>query len=148
MSWEPEEAESRAAFLLGSLLLGIAVSVKYNGITLAAVTFGLAAVFRARREGVKAATRIVVLGALLAGAVGLPVYLRNLIMLGSPIYPPPATLARFFSGRAFPWQASVDFQSYIADRGRGFGHGLIDLVLLPIRFTYAQRHSTVPAASV
>jgi len=133
------DAAGRAPFLGGALFLGLAMGTKYNGLTLAATTLPLAALCRARRRPGEArqALGLAALASLLGAAVALPFYLRNLLVLGVPIYPPPPALARLFHPRAFPLAASEELQRYIVDvRGRGFGRGVLDFLLLPIRFSY------------
>jgi hypothetical protein len=71
-----------------------------------------------------------------ACAIGSPYYLRNWILLGSPIYPPPALAARFLHPKYFSADASRAFYNFSLARGSGYGRGLLALLSLPFNFTY------------
>ncbi len=110
------------------------MATKYNGLTLSVSTLAIFVVYRIYSQPASVASTLK--SATFAFAVAAPFYLRNLIVLGNPIYPPPPLLANLLPPRAFPMAASVDFQQYIRERGKGFGRGLLDLLLLPWRSTF------------
>jgi Dolichyl-phosphate-mannose-protein mannosyltransferase len=72
----------------------------------------------------------------LAAAVASPFYLRNWIVLGCPIYPPPPGYASFCSPKYFPRQAIEQFHNYIYLRGAGLGRGWLAFLKLPFNLTY------------
>lgn len=123
--------------LVGPLFLGLAVATKYNGLTLAALTLALAAVRLARREGTAPALRFSLPAAVTSGLFALPYLIRNAIVFGTPIYPPPPALARLLPVKTFPYSASVAYQNYVIhERGEGLGRGILDFLLLPWRLTF------------
>lgn len=76
------------------------------------------------------------LAAIVAALVAGPFYLRNWILLGSPIYPPPPILANIFHAKYLSAATIDNFYTYIQNRGRGMGHGLGAYLLLPFQLTY------------
>ncbi len=69
-------------------------------------------------------------------AVAAPFYIRNWIILGCPIYPPPPGYSHFCSPRYFPASAISQFHSYIFQRGMGLGRGWLAFLKLPFNLTY------------
>jgi hypothetical protein len=128
-----EHSTSRAA--VGGVLLGFALGVKYTAIPLVAITLVVLLYAHARRSTSLASLRSAALAMAIAAVVGSPFYLKNLILLGSPIYPPPVVLARWFHARAFSIDASSELQRAIVEYGRGLGRGPLDFLLLPWRYT-------------
>ena len=63
-------------------------------------------------------------------------YVRNWIVLGNPIYPPPPALWRLLPTPTFPLGASQTLMAYMLERGAGLGKAPADLLLLPFRLTY------------
>ena len=76
------------------------------------------------------------LGLAIAAALASPFYLRNWILLGCPIYPPPPGYAPFCSPKYFPRQAIEQFHNYIYRRGAGLGHDSLAFLKLPFNLTY------------
>ncbi len=89
-----------------------------------------------RREGwrnvFKQAGVVVGVGCLIAA----PYYIRNWIVLGSPIYPPPPGLTHFFTVKYLSPEAIALFHQYIHIRGAGLGHGILAFFLLPYNLTF------------
>ncbi len=65
-----------------------------------------------------------------------PFYVRNWILLGSPIYPPPPVLSHFFQIKYMSPEALKGFYLYMLKRGAGLGHGVGAYLLLPFNLTY------------
>jgi hypothetical protein len=65
-----------------------------------------------------------------------PVYIRNWIVLGCPIYPPPPVIYKFVNVKYLPVEAVRRFHAYILQRGVGLGRGLGAYFLLPFNLTY------------
>ncbi len=63
-------------------------------------------------------------------------YLRNWIVLGNPIYPPPPALWRLLPTPTFPLESSKSLMAYMLERGAGLGKAPHDLLLLPFRLTF------------
>jgi hypothetical protein len=124
-----------AGVLVGGAFTGFAMGTKYTGLPLA---FGLLVISVAgvvlRRE--YGNLRSVALGTALGTLLALPFYLKNYIVLGSPIYPPPPALYDYFDVPYFPRASAVALEHYSrVERGLGFGRGALDLLLLPWRFS-------------
>jgi hypothetical protein len=68
--------------------------------------------------------------------VAAPYYLRNWIVLGCPIYPPPPGYALVCSPKFMSAEVIANFQAYIRRRGAGLGRGLPAFLLLPYNLTY------------
>jgi hypothetical protein len=68
--------------------------------------------------------------------VGAPVYVRNWILLGSPIYPPAPVLSSIFHAKYMSPETVHQFHAYIYQRGVGLGRGLGAFLLLPFQLTY------------
>jgi hypothetical protein len=128
------EFRSRQA-AIGGLFLGFALGVKYTALPLVAIT--LLALFLAHAQSVSPMKllRRAALTLTIAVVVGAPFYIKNAILLGSPIYPPPVYLAHLFHARAFPIEASERLQRIMVQTFDGFGRGAIDGLLLPWRYT-------------
>jgi hypothetical protein len=78
-----------------------------------------------------------VLAAIGAGAVvAVPYYLRNWMMLGCPIYPPPPGYALFCSPKFMSADVIANFHAYIRERGAGLGRGITAFLVLPFNLTY------------
>jgi hypothetical protein len=69
-------------------------------------------------------------------AVAAPYYLRNWLLLGCPIYPPPPGLVEFCHAKYFSKQAILEFHQIIFRRGAAMGRGPLAFLLLPFNLTY------------
>lgn len=75
--------------------------------------------------------------AIVAGcAVAAPIYFRNWILLGSPIYPPPPSVANFLHVKYFSPSSLQDFYAWAFHRGNGHGRGIIHFFTLPYNLIY------------
>lgn len=133
-----------ARALAGPLFLGLAMATKYNGLLLTVATLAIAGVYQVSslNASVRSTLTSIFVGAVSAFALGAPFLLRNWVILGNPIYPPLPFLATLLPPKAFSMAASIDFQKYIQERGKGFGRGPLDFLVLPWRLTFytAQFH--------
>ncbi len=82
--WQDREPDWLA--LLG-ILAGFAFSVKYTGAVAFAAPAAAAASVLARKDGVRAALRIVAVCAIPAAVLGLPWLLKNAVITGNPLAP-------------------------------------------------------------
>src|SRR5262249_21623757 len=71
-----------------------------------------------------------------ASLIASPFYLRNWILLGSPIYPPPAGAAAYFQAKYFAVDGLRNFYQFAVHRGNGLGRGPLAYLLLPYNLTY------------
>jgi hypothetical protein len=132
------DAEQTSDYLLAGALGGFAAGTKYTGLVasvLLILVILLALVFKRNQSGLQLLKRLSLAGAVTI-AIAFPVYLRNWIFLGCPIYPAPPGLARFFHVRYMPPAAIQGFYEYIQGRGAALGHGPLSLLLLPYNLTY------------
>ena len=120
------------------LFCGFAMGTKYTGLLALPILLVSAILFRMQEHrGDRAVViRGAGLAAVVAALVAAPFYLRNWIVLGSPIYPPPPILDGIFHARYLPAEAIQNFHGYIQNRGRGLGHGFLAYLLLPFHLTY------------
>jgi hypothetical protein len=65
-----------------------------------------------------------------------PWYLRNWILLGCPIYPPPPALLPYFHVKYIPAEALQLLLARIVRETRGMGHDPMSFVLLPFHLTF------------
>ena len=128
-----ELTNARAA--IAGTFLGFAMGVKYTGIPLLAITVMVLFLAHAHRVAGRALLGRTALVLVLAAVLGAPFYLKNVLMLGSPIYPPPMLLTRWFHAQAFPIEASASLESHLRQTYSGLGRGPLDLLLLPWRYT-------------
>ena len=135
IGFDAESIKERAIF---GLFCGLAMGTKYTGL-LAVPALALCCAFvllnrdRSNRTG---GIRNLCAGLAISAAVSSPFYLRNWILLGCPIYPPPPGYASFCSPRHFPREAIQQFHNYIHLRGAGLGRSWLAFLKLPFNLTY------------
>jgi hypothetical protein len=132
------DAERPKHFLAFGLFCGFAIATKYTGLLALPALLLTAGIPVAKSGSQRARTLIAGLGIALAAAllVGAPAYVRNWILLGCPIYPPPPLLLSIFHVKYLSPDAVRDFYAYLYQRGGGLGRGLGAFLLLPFRLTY------------
>lgn len=127
--------ESRNLLFAG-LFAGFAAGTKYTGlINIALIAFAIY-VCPATRFSSRERLRSVSMVSIVALIICAPWYIRNFVMLGTPIYPPVPLLSRYLHIRSFPPAAAQEFQAYIRERGKGYGRSLFALLMLPLNFTF------------
>ena len=125
-------------YLLFGMFCGFAMGTKYTGLIACVLLIGcslLASVFLQKRD-CKMVLKGLAIACVVAAAVASPFYIRNWILLGCPIYPPPPLLPRFFEIKYMSPDAVQRFHQYILKRGEGMGRGPLTLLLLPFNLTY------------
>ncbi|HEY6127819.1 MAG TPA: glycosyltransferase 87 family protein [Candidatus Acidoferrum sp.] len=130
------DAHEKKHFAAFGILCGLAMATKYPALVAVPVLICCAAW---RPEHTRSIRGMIPGAAVAAGAaclVALPIYLKNWIFLGSPIYPPPAWAARFLHVKYFPTDAIREFYAYNIRRGNGHGRGIIHFFTLPFNLTY------------
>ncbi len=128
-----ELTTARAA--IAGTFLGFALGVKYTAIPLAAITVGVLWLAHGHRGARRALLGRTALVLTLMAVLSAPFYFKNALVLGSPIYPPPVLLTRWFHARAFPIEASASLESHLSQTYGGLGRRPLDLLLLPWRYT-------------
>jgi hypothetical protein len=112
------------------LFAGFAIGTKYTGLLFVAI-LAVSLLFYRRKP-----VRFGLLLLIAAVVVGCPWYVRNWLVLGSPIYPIPLALSKVFHSPFFPMPAVLHFDEYILGRGKGLGRGIQWLAALPFTFTF------------
>jgi Dolichyl-phosphate-mannose-protein mannosyltransferase len=132
------DARRLSDFVLAGIFCGFAMATKYTGILAAAALVAVMVPLIWQTPGLdfKVTVRRLALAGTAALAIALPVYVRNWLVLGSPIYPPTPGLLRFFSVKYMSRSAVEGFYHYIRIRGLGMGRSLTAFVLLPFHLTY------------
>jgi hypothetical protein len=132
------DAERPAHYVLFGLFCGFAMGTKYTGL-IAAVLLGgcvfFLAVFAHHREK-KVVLRHLGIACAVAVVIAGPWYIRNWLLLGCPIYPPPPLLWHFFPTGYLSPEAIRQFHASILKVGEGMGRGPLSLLLLPFHLTF------------
>ena len=132
------EAGGTRDFALSGLFSGLAMGTKYHGIIAFLLILACAFLFHllSRRENLSVILKhLAILGGV-AAAVASPWYLRNWIVLGSPIYPPTPALSHFFPVKYMPPDAIANIVAAFDRSDRGMGRDLTSFLLLPFRLTF------------
>jgi Dolichyl-phosphate-mannose-protein mannosyltransferase len=132
------DASRGREYLAAGFFCGFALGTKYTGLVgVPLLLVSMAAGWELSSEGGWRSTAkklaIICAG---AAAIAVPFYVRNWILLGSPIYPPPPVLSRFVHVKYLSAGAIRDFHAYMYNRGKGLGRGLTAYLLLPFKLTY------------
>ncbi len=124
--------------VITAIFVGGCIGTKYTGVLVASITgliilwSYLSARISWRRLLAHAGTFLLV-----ALAIGLPCYLRNIAVLGTPIIPPPPFLSELWPAVGWPTEITAAFHRRIQlEVGAGFGGGFLNLILLPWHFTF------------
>src|SRR6266481_3147055 len=132
------DAENPFEWTSFGVFRGLLIATKYTGL-LAVPVLAVGLVFL-RRKSDQEKWRRSSGGFAFAGIATLLVaagyYVRNWLVLGCPIYPPPPGLVHLCHAKYLSAQAVLDFHQYILRRGAGLGRGPLALLLLPFNLTY------------
>jgi hypothetical protein len=132
------DAEGSREYVLAGIFAGLAMGTKYTGLP-AFVLILLAAVALTWVRQLAIPAKLLGQFLLLVATailVASPWYLRNWVALGSPIYPPPPILLRFFHIKYMSPQAIDALAAIVRKEGLGMGHSLSSFLLLPFNFTF------------
>jgi len=132
------DAEQPRHYVLMGFFGGFALGTKYTGL-IAVLLLLLCAFFiesSVRGQPRKTVLKHLALASGVALLVAAPWYLRNWILLGCPIYPPPPLLLRFFAVRYLPSEALQHLLLRMWKEGQGMGRDPLSLLLLPFHLTY------------
>jgi hypothetical protein len=133
------DASLAREYLAAGLFCGFAMGTKYTGLVAFPLLLVCMAAGWARSGeggGWRPAAKKLAVACAGAAAVAAPFYLRNWVLFGSPIYPPPPVLSRFVHVKYLSAEAIRGFHAYMYNRGKGLGHGLAAYLLLPFKLTY------------
>jgi len=132
------DAQRLGHYALCGLFCGAAMGAKYTGIVAVALLL-FSALLIGRANSRRRLTDIVPLLAVASAAailIASPFYLRNWVMYGCPIYPPPPALLHFFQPKGISPLMVGSLLQNVAETGRGMGGGMAHFLLLPFNLTY------------
>jgi hypothetical protein len=132
------DAERAEHYVLFGIFCGISMGTKYTGIVACAVLIFCAFclfVWGYRRKP-KTAVLALAISCATAIVIACPFYLRNWILYGCPIYPPPPALLHVFRATNISPRILQELLKNVRETGAGMGGGLAHLLLLPFNLTY------------
>ncbi len=136
MLWDAESSKNSKWLILAGILSGLAASVKYLSLPVILIVAVILLWKSTKSGGFRQIISNLWTYGLFAGLVMAPWYVKNWLWTGNPIYP----LIWGGPGRSFLTEQLLN--EYVGSFG--FGHGLLDLVLLPYRmFAHPIRFSII-----
>jgi uncharacterized membrane protein YtjA (UPF0391 family) len=132
------DAEQPKDYALFGIFCGLPMATKYTGIMawpLLIFCSFLVSVWAYRRP-LPAILKSLGIACGSAIAIASAFYLRNWIVYGSPIYPPPPVLLHFFSPKELSPLVVPSLAGEVHFRGGGMGRGPLAFFLLPFNMTY------------
>jgi hypothetical protein len=140
------DAQSTRDYIVFGLFCGLAMATKYTGL-LALVPLVFCSALQlviSKRGSSGLAMKQAGIAIAVAAAVAAPVYIRNWILLGCPIYPPPLALFRFFPVKYVTKEVISGFQANVLHhaqsngflQGSSLGRMTGAYLLLPFNLTY------------
>jgi hypothetical protein len=140
------DAQSTRDYIAFGLFCGLAMGTKYAGlVALPPLVFCSALLMiDSNKAGPGLALKKAGIAIAVASAVAAPVYARNWILLGCPIYPPPLALFRFFQVKYLTREVIAGFQrgvlihvqSNVFNQGSSLGRVIWAYLLVPFNLTY------------
>ena len=132
------DAERPADFIVSGLFCGFAIGSKYTGLLAAPLLCLCVLLFpkNSPRPSLLSTLKLLALGAIVASVVAAPWYIRNWIVAGCPIYPPPPVLAKYFAVRYLPASAIENINHLMLKIGEGLGKDFSHFLLLPFNLTF------------
>ncbi len=125
-------------YVLFGIFCGISMGTKYTAliswVLLVFCCFLISAL--GRRQSLQLLVKNLGISCVVAIVVCAPFYLRNWLLFGCPIYPPPPGLLRFFPATKLLPSVLLEVQHNVLETGRGLGRGIGSFLLLPFNLTY------------
>lgn len=125
-------------YALFGIFCGIAMGTKYTAliswVLLVLCCFVISALWR--RQSLVLLLKSLGVSCAVAIVVCAPFYLRNWLLFGCPIYPPPPGLLRWFPATKLLPAVLLEVQRNVVETGVGLGRGVGKLLLLPFNLTY------------
>lgn len=130
------DLESQTSWILFGLFCGFAMGTKYTGIIACGLLIISALVAStAHKSSLRALSRGIAVATVVASCVAAPWYLRNWVLLGSPMYPPPPGVGHIFHVRYLPVDAIRRFHIEVWREGHGMGRDFWNFLMLPFHLT-------------
>jgi hypothetical protein len=135
IAFDADRAEHYALF---GMFCGISMGTKYTGIIASALLIFCAfcLFIWGYRRRLKTAAAALALSAATAAVLASPFYVRNWLLYGCPIFPPPPALLLVFRATNITPRVLQELVTNVRETGAGMGGGLAHLVLLPFNLTY------------
>jgi hypothetical protein len=131
------DAQRLKEWAMFGMFCGLAMSTKYPGLLALPLLIFCAIMMRADKDGLRfGVVEKVGITVVAACSVSAIYYVRDWVLLGCPIYPPPPGFAPICSPKYLSPNVVAQFHSYIYQRGAGLGRGLVAFLLLPFNLTY------------
>jgi hypothetical protein len=132
------DAETLGDYALFGLFCGIAMATKYTALIsfFLLIFCSLVISLWSRRQSRAAVAKNLAISCAIALAVASPVYLRNWIVFGCPIYPPPPALLRIFTVKSLLPPVLHELENNVRETGVGMGAGIRNFLLVPFNLTY------------
>lgn len=132
------DSELPRHYLLAGLFCGFAIGTKYTGLISTALLIICVFLFtpNSSRRFSWCTAKYLAIICLVAAFISSPWYVRNWLILGCPIYPPPPSLASFFHVKYLSPEAIQEIKKAMLKIGRGMGTGLLSLLLLPFHLAF------------
>jgi hypothetical protein len=132
------DSETRRHYVLFGLFCGFAMATKYTALIsfFLLLLCSLVISFWSRHQDRRALAKHLAISCGIALVVASPVYLRNWILFGCPIYPPPRALLRVFTVSSLLPSVLQELERNVRESGIGMGPGILHFLLLPFNLTY------------
>ena len=132
------EAEQDSDYLVFGLFCGFALGTKYTALTAVPALVVCAVLAKSWRESRMSISglRAAMLALLAAVVISWPYYVRNWVLLGFPVYPPPPALVNLVPVKYMSPAALQAFYEFFYRRVGAFGKSLSAFFLLPYNLTY------------
>jgi hypothetical protein len=140
------DAQTPREYVLFGLFCGLAMGTKYTGlVALPLLVFCVVLrTVNTRQASWSLAIQKAGIAIAVASAIAAPFYVRNWILLGCPIYPPPLVLLPFFHVKYVTREVIAGFQSNVLHhvqsniliQGSSLGRVIGAYLLLPFNLTY------------
>src|SRR5260370_213759 len=132
------EAERGGGYVLFGSFCGISMGTECTGIVAWAVLifWAFCLFVWGYRRNPKTAVLALAISCATAIVIACPFYLRNWILYGCPIYPPPPALLHVFRATNISPRILQELLKNVRETGAGMGGGLAHLLLLPFNLTY------------
>jgi hypothetical protein len=132
------DAETPRHYALFGLLCGIAMATKYTALIsfFLLILCSLLISLWIHGQNHAALAKHLALSCTIAIAVASPFYLRNWILFGCPVCPPPPVLLRVFAVKGLLPSVLHELEKNVRETGIGMGPGIRHFLLLPFNLTY------------
>ncbi|MFI5058059.1 MAG: ArnT family glycosyltransferase [Candidatus Acidiferrales bacterium] len=132
------DAHKLRHYVLIGVFCGISMGTKYTGIITSVLLLLCSFLISVcvQRHNYRSILKYLAISCGVAAAFASPFYLRNWILFGCPIYPPPGVLLRIFTVKNILPSVVQALQQNVLNHGHGMGRGLGRFLLLPFNLTF------------